>query len=95
MTSAQKSRPGGNTRAAKSFAGDTTTLPAGIPADQATGLIDGAYVALVQTRLPGRTPRYRRRVFFTLPAAQRAVETAHSSGLDAHLRVARLVVVPE
>lgn len=57
------------------------------------GLVSGVYVAVVQVRGEHVPPRYRRRVMFNLPSAQRAVDRATQDGLDAHIVLCQLMPV--
>ena len=56
-----------------------------------TGLVAGVYVAVVQVRGDHVPPRYRRRVFFNLPSAQRAIDRATMDGLDASMVLCQLI----
>ncbi|MGP5608643.1 hypothetical protein [Arthrobacter rhombi] len=56
-------------------------------------LITGVYVAVVQVRGDHVPPRYRRRVMFNLPSAQRAVDRATMDGLDASVVLCQLAPV--
>lgn len=56
-----------------------------------TGLVAGVYVAVVQIRGEHVPPRYRRRVFFNLPSAQRAIDRATMKGLDASIVLCQLI----
>ncbi|GAA1363041.1 hypothetical protein GCM10009596_23510 [Arthrobacter rhombi] len=55
-----------------------------------TVLIDGVHVVLAQVRSDSQEPRYRRTVYWNLPAAQRAVDRAHMAGKDAHIILCQL-----
>lgn len=56
-----------------------------------TALVAGCYVAVVQVRGKAVPPRYRRRVYWNLPSAQRAVDRAAMEGLDASVVLVQLV----
>lgn len=58
-----------------------------------TGLINHVHVIVVQIRGNDAAPRYRRRVLFNLPAAQRAVDRATAQGLDASIILCQLIPV--
>lgn len=58
-----------------------------------TGLISNVHVIVVQIRGSDAAPRYRRRVLFNLPAAQRAVDRATMNGLDASVILCQLIPV--
>ena len=53
--------------------------------------IHGVHVIVVQVRGEHVPPRYRRRVMFNLPAAQRAVDKATQDGLEAHIVLCQLI----
>lgn len=55
--------------------------------------IHGVHVIVVQVRGDHVPPRYRRRVMFNLPSAQRAVDRATQDGLDAHIVLCQLMPV--
>lgn len=59
-----------------------------------TGLVSGCYVAVVQVRGEHTPPRFRRRVFFGLAAAQKAIDKATMDGLDASITLCQLVPAP-
>lgn len=56
-----------------------------------TAYVAGVYVAVIQVKHDGPTPRYRRRVVMSLATAQRAVDRAHMDGKDAHIVLCKLV----
>lgn len=58
-----------------------------------TGLVSGVYVAVVQVRGEHVPPRYRRRTYWNLPSAQRAMDRAIQDGLDAHVILCQLIPV--
>lgn len=58
-----------------------------------TGLVAGVYVAVVQVRGERVPPRYRRRTYWNLPSAQRAVDRASQDGLEAHIVLCQLMPV--
>ena len=60
-----------------------------------TGLVAGVYVAVVEVRGEHVPPRYRRRVFFNLPSAQRAMDRAVMDGLEAHVVLCQLMPASE
>lgn len=53
--------------------------------------LEGVHVVVVQVRGEHVPPRYRRRVMFNLPSAQRAIDRAAQSGLEAHIVLCRLM----
>lgn len=67
----------------KSFGGDESSLPR--PVD----MLNGVFVVLVAHKVAGEL-RYRRRVFFNLPAAQRAQDRAVERGQAASVTLCRL-----
>lgn len=90
MTKAKKIRPGHESKA------DVNLLSTSVPnsADiypNHTGLVAGCYVAVVQVRGTDLAPKYRRRVLFNLPSAQRAVDRATAAGLDASVILCQLI----
>lgn len=58
------------------------------------GLVAGCHVAVVQVRGEHVPPRYRRRVFFGLAAAQKAIDKATADDLHAEIILCQLVPVP-
>lgn len=56
-----------------------------------SGLVSGVYVAVVEVRGGHVPPRYRRRVYWNLPAAQRAIDKSHMDGLEAHVVLCQLI----
>ena len=57
------------------------------------GLVSGVYVAVVQVRGEHVPPRYRRRTYWNLPSAQRAMDRAVMDGLEAHIVLCQLMPV--
>ena len=57
------------------------------------GLVHGVYVAVVQIKGTNLEPRYRRRVYWNLPAANRAIARATMAGLDASIVLCQLAPV--
>lgn len=57
------------------------------------GLLAGVYVAVIETRGEHTPARYRRRVYFNLPSAQRAIDRATMAGLDAAIILCQLTPV--
>ncbi|GAA5227249.1 hypothetical protein [Paeniglutamicibacter antarcticus] len=74
---------------------DDPTLPDTCEGIDPTGLIAGVYVAVVQVRGDHVPRRYRRRTYWNLPSAQRALDRATTEGLEAHLVLCRLMPVGE
>jgi hypothetical protein len=58
-------------------------------ADIAAALVTGVHVVVVETT----AGRYRRRVYFNLPGAQRAADRAIMAGHSAHVILCRLMPV--
>ena len=59
----------------------------------AAAFVAGCYVAVVQIRGERVEPRYRRRTYWNLPSAQRAIDRARMDGLTAELVLCQLVPV--
>ncbi|MGO2779451.1 hypothetical protein [Glutamicibacter arilaitensis] len=57
------------------------------------GLVHGIYVAVVQIRGTDIEPRYRKRCYLNLPAANRAIARARMNGLDASIVLCELTPV--
>ena len=57
------------------------------------GLVAGIYVAVVQIRGDHTPKRFRKRVYFNLPSAQRAIDRATMAGLDASIILCQLTPV--
>lgn len=90
MTENKKSRPGHESKAAVNLDSTTVSATADIYPAHA-GLVAGCYVAVVQVRGTDLAPKYRRRVLFNLPSAQRAVDRATAAGLDASVILCQLI----
>lgn len=90
MTKARKSRPGANRAAVNLDSGTTVPNPTDIYPDH-TGLVAGVWVAVVQVRGTHLEPRYRRRVYWNLPSAQRSLDRAAMEGLDASIVLCQLI----
>lgn len=87
MTTAQKNRPTREDEAAiKAFGSAVTSLP------DAADLLNGVFVILVAHRVDGEL-RYRRRVYMTLQAAQKAADRLTMSGQTCTVTLARLAPV--
>ncbi|WP_334123026.1 hypothetical protein [Glutamicibacter sp.] len=54
------------------------------------GLVHGVYVAVIQIRGKNVEPRYRRRVYMNLPAANKAIARARMDGLDCSIVLCEL-----
>ncbi|WP_146072476.1 hypothetical protein [Arthrobacter sp. 4R501] len=87
MTHAQESRPGHESKAAINLA--TNSIPAATDETTATALVTGVHVVVVETA----EGKYRRRVYFNLPGAQRAADRAVMSGHAAHIILCQLMPV--
>lgn len=81
-------RPQMGTASTKSFGGDESILAE--PAD----LLNGVFVVLVARQSAGEV-RYRRSVYFNLPAAQRAQDRAVMRGQKASITLCRLTPAHE
>lgn len=92
MTTQKKMAPAANQDHSTNSISDSSIAdaPSGI---DATAYVSGVYVAVVQIRGDHVPPRYRRRVVFNLPSAQRAVDRAHMEGLDASVVLCQLLPV--
>lgn len=88
MIQAKENRPGANGADSKNNLGDSPIL-----APEHAGLVHGVYVAVIQIRNTDTAPRYRRRVFLNLPAANRAISRARMDGLDASIVLCQLTPV--
>ncbi len=82
----EKAALAGNARAAQNIRTHTSILP------ESAGYFAGVYVVLVD--IPGHPePRYRRRCYWNLPAAQRAIDRATMHGRRATIQLCQLVPV--
>lgn len=90
MSQAQESRPGDESKAAVNLTNTSVPNTTDIYPDH-SGLVAGCYVAVVQVRGTGDAPKYRRRVLFNLPSAQRAIDRATAAGLDASIILCQLI----
>jgi len=88
MTEAKKNPPAGNQGSLENHSCDTPIL-----APSHDGLVAGVYVAVVQIKGDHAPARYRRRAYWNLPSAQRAVDRAHMDGLDASVVLCQLIPV--
>lgn len=87
MNQAKENRPGQATGTASKQI-NTPSLPASVPVlTEAELQVAGAYVAVVQTA----HGTHRRRVYFNLPSAQRAVDRAIEAGHEADVVLCRLI----
>jgi hypothetical protein len=55
--------------------------------------LHGIYVVVAQVKSPGPEPRYRRRFYAGLAAAQRHVDRCRQDGKDAYLFIGQLHIV--
>lgn len=90
MTTAKESRPGETGGLQKSTAGDSTTSIPQLSPEMAAARAQGTLLLLV---LNPETGRYRRRIYLSLSAAEKAVERAESRGHIAHIILGRFSVV--
>jgi hypothetical protein len=88
MTQTRESRPAD--QAAKAFS-DKNVHSISADADKATAtaLVTGVHVVVVETT----AGKYRRRVYFNLPSAQRAADRALMAGHSAHIILCQLMPV--
>lgn len=56
-------------------------------------MLNGIYIVVAQIKSPGPEPRYRRRFYAGLAAAQRHVDRARFNGREAHLFIGQLHIV--
>lgn len=56
-------------------------------------MLNGIYIVVAQIKSPGPEPRYRRRFYAGLAAAQRHVDRAHMNGREAYLYIGQLSIV--
>lgn len=90
MAKAQESRPGQESKAAVNLDNTSVSNTADIYPDH-SGLIAHVYVAVVQVRGTDIAPKYRRRVYWNLPSAQRSLDRATMAGLDASIILCQLI----
>lgn len=92
----QQGRPGEQTQTAQILAADGFSLD---DLDAQAALVDGAFVVLLKISPPNapavlgngpRPPRYRRRVFLSAAAAERAVRAAAARGETCRVFLAEL-----
>jgi hypothetical protein len=89
MRQTRESRPADN-QAAKTFSGGTnTSISAEADRTTASVLVTGVHVVVVETP----AGKYRRRVYFNLPGAQRAADRAIMAGHSAHVILCQLIPV--
>lgn len=95
MTHSTRCRPADYGPAPKNKGGDSIPIAVESSTNRFddAGLVTGVYVAVVQIRGDHVPPRYRRRTYWNLPSAQRAVDKAVMEGLDASVILAQLVPV--
>lgn len=79
--------PAGNQGHSKNLSDVIPILP------EHAGLVHGVYVAVIQVRGTDIEPRYRRRVYMNLPAANRAIARARMDGLDCSIVLCELTPV--
>lgn len=87
MTEDMKMPPAGNQGHSEKLSSDDSILP------EHAGLVHGVYVAVIQIRGTDIEPRYRRRVFLNLPAANRAIARARMNDLDCSIVLCELTPV--
>ena len=86
MTEDMKMPPAGNQ-------GHSEKLSNNSSLSEVNGQVHGLYVALVQVRGNHVPKRFRKRVYFNLPAAQRAIDRATMEGLEASIVLCQLTPV--
>lgn len=84
MTQNMKMPPAANQGHSEKLRSVVSSLP------EHAGLVHGVYVAVIQIRGTDIEPRYRRRVYMNLPAANRAIARARMDGLDASIVLCEL-----
>lgn len=89
MSRARESRPAGNQAARNVLGGNNPSLPTDPDKTTAEALVTGVHVVVVETD----TGKYRRRVYFNLPGAQRAADRAIMAGHAAHIILCQLLPV--
>lgn len=77
----------GNLRANKISSGDSASISESTDKITATALVAGVHVVVVTTS----AGKFRRRVYFNLPNAQRAVDRATMSGHTAHIILCQII----
>lgn len=87
MTQDMKMTPAGNQSHSQNIQDDTSSLPAH------AGLVHGVFVAVIQIRGSDIEPRYRKRVYVNLPAANKAIARARMNDLDASIVLCELTPV--
>ncbi|PYI39800.1 hypothetical protein CVS30_03835 [Arthrobacter psychrolactophilus] len=90
MSQTQEKAPGDESKGHVKLDNTIVSKAADIYPDH-KGLVAGCYVAVVQVRGTDAAPKYRRRVLFNLPSAQRAVDRATAAGLDASVILCQLI----
>lgn len=88
MSEQNKMTPAGNQGHSENLSDGTQILS---PAHD--GLVSGIYVAVVQIRGDHAPKRFRKRVYFNLPSAQRAIDRATMDGLEASIILCQLTPV--
>lgn len=84
MSEQKKMTPAGNQGHSENHSGNTPRVSAH------AGLVAGIYVAVVQVRGEHVPKRFRKRVYFNLPSAQRAIDRATMEGLEASVILCQL-----
>lgn len=87
MTQNMKMPPAANQGHSEKLSSDTSILP------EHAGLVHGVYVAVIQIRGKNVDPRYRKRVYLNLPAANRAIARARMDNLDASIVLCQLTPI--
>jgi len=79
--------PAANQGHSEKLSSDNSILP------EHAGLVYGVYVAVIQIRGTEIEPRYRKRVYLNLPAANRAIARARMDNLDASIVLCQLTPI--
>lgn len=87
MTQDMKMPPAANQGHSEKLSSDNSILP------EHAGLVYGVYVAVIQIRGTEIEPRYRKRVYLNLPAANRAIARARMDNLDASIVLCQLTPI--
>lgn len=100
MTFEQKKTPGGQTGGIPEnhhhSHDESTTSSIADRVDQSevfAQMLNGIYIVVAQIKSPGPEPRFRRRFYAGLAAAQRHVDRARFNGREAHLFIGQLHIV--
>lgn len=90
MGEQKESRPDWNEAASAHSAGTHLSL-----SPEHLALVAGVYVAVVEIRGKHTPARFRRRAYWNLPSAQKAIDRATMDGLDASIILCQLIPVSD